>query len=141
MQNLHLVVSTAKPEGSSGGENEEQKRGVVVGAVHPSAALARQRVTALDILKGFNASTEYEVHSVYMQRLWHNTPFSSYRTIFTSNVDRTATRSSVILVLVSIFGCLHSLSTHHIHPELCMDMFIHFCVETPWSKMASHTPV
>lgn len=97
MQNLHLFVSTAKPEGSSGGENEEQKRGVVVGAVHPSAALARQRVTALDILKGFNASTEYEVHSVYMQRLWHNTPFSSYRTIFTSNVDRTATRSSVIL--------------------------------------------
>lgn len=61
MQNLHLFVSTAKPEGSSGGENEEQKRGVVVGAVHPSAALARQRVTALDILKGFNASTEYEV--------------------------------------------------------------------------------
>lgn len=26
MRNLHLYVSTAKPEGSSGGENEEQKR-------------------------------------------------------------------------------------------------------------------
>ena len=26
MRNLHLFVSTAKPEGSSGGENEEQKR-------------------------------------------------------------------------------------------------------------------